>query len=148
MNVPVLGRFALPACTAMLCATPDPHIPPLPPAHLTLAGMKGMATVRMLRQLEQRTGRHISELFDLIVGTSTGERCCHIGVLCRTHRTGSLPSCCTWQRWRCLSIGESLSCCTCAGGLLAVAVGLRRMSLDDCEDIYKVRAGYISAACV
>ena len=62
--------------------------------------MKGMATVRMLRQLEQRTGRHISELFDLIVGTSTG-------------------------------------------GLLAVALGLRRMSMDDAEDIYKVGGGWL-----
>eukprot|EP00887_Chlorella_sp_A99_P000219 scaffold13.g219.t1 len=58
-------------------------------------GMKGIATVRMLRQLEARTGRHPADLFDLIVGTSTG-------------------------------------------GLLAVAMGLRRMSMDECEDIYKV----------
>lgn len=58
-------------------------------------GMKGMATVRLLRQLEARTGRPIHDLFDLIVGTSTG-------------------------------------------GLLAVAVGLRKFSLDECEHIYKV----------
>jgi patatin-like phospholipase/acyl hydrolase len=31
-----------------------------------------MAIVRQLRQLEERTGRHIHELFDLICGTSTG----------------------------------------------------------------------------
>jgi hypothetical protein len=35
-------------------------------------GMKGMATVRLLRQLEERSGRRLHELFDLIVGTSTG----------------------------------------------------------------------------
>ncbi|KAL6778960.1 hypothetical protein ACKKBF_B19310 [Auxenochlorella protothecoides x Auxenochlorella symbiontica] len=58
-------------------------------------GMKGMATVRMLRELEARTGRRVHELFDLIVGTSTG-------------------------------------------GLLAVALALRRMTLDECEAIYKV----------
>jgi hypothetical protein len=34
-------------------------------------GMRGMATVRMLRRLEEGTGRRIHELFDLICGTST-----------------------------------------------------------------------------
>ena len=58
-------------------------------------GMKGMATVRLLRQLELHTGRPIHSLFDLIVGTSTG-------------------------------------------GLLTVALGLRKLSLDECEHIYKV----------
>ncbi|KAK9861855.1 hypothetical protein WJX84_002096 [Apatococcus fuscideae] len=35
-------------------------------------GMKGIAIIRLLRQLEERTGRRIHELFDLICGTSTG----------------------------------------------------------------------------
>ena len=35
-------------------------------------GMKGLSTVKLLRQLESSTGRRIHELFDLICGTSTG----------------------------------------------------------------------------
>lgn len=57
-------------------------------------GMRGMATVQMLRNIEQGTGRRIHEMFDLICGTSTG-------------------------------------------GLLAVALGIKLMDLDQCEDIYK-----------
>ncbi len=34
--------------------------------------MQGIAIIRVLRQLESRTGRRIYELFDLICGTSTG----------------------------------------------------------------------------
>jgi patatin-like phospholipase/acyl hydrolase len=33
---------------------------------------QGIAIVRLLRQLENRTGRRIHELFDLVCGTSTG----------------------------------------------------------------------------
>ena len=33
---------------------------------------QGIAIVRLLRQLEARTGRRTAELFDLICGTSTG----------------------------------------------------------------------------
>ena len=57
-------------------------------------GMKGMTTVRMLKQIEQGTGKRIHELFDLICGTSTG-------------------------------------------GMLAVALGIKHMTLDQCEEIYK-----------
>jgi len=35
-------------------------------------GMRGLVTLVMLQELEQRTGRRIHELFDLVVGTSTG----------------------------------------------------------------------------
>ena len=56
--------------------------------------LQGIATIRMLRQLEQRTGKPIRELFDLVCGTSTG-------------------------------------------GILAVALSLQQLTLDDCEDIYR-----------
>ena len=35
-------------------------------------GMKGLSTLKMLRELERCTGKRIHELFDLICGTSTG----------------------------------------------------------------------------
>uniref|UniRef100_A0A166IVX7 Patatin n=1 Tax=Daucus carota subsp. sativus TaxID=79200 RepID=A0A166IVX7_DAUCS len=57
-------------------------------------GMKGLATVQILREIEKGTGKQMHELFDLICGTSTG-------------------------------------------GMLAVALGIKLMSLDKCEDIYK-----------
>eukprot|EP00775_Hariotina_reticulata_P011345 gene11345-11494_t len=56
-------------------------------------GMKGMAMVELLRQLERRAGVPIWTLFDVICGTSTG-------------------------------------------GLLAVGLGILRLSLDECQDIY------------
>nr|DAD20537.1 TPA_asm: hypothetical protein HUJ06_022000 [Nelumbo nucifera] len=57
-------------------------------------GMKGLATVQILKQIEQGTGRRIHEMFDLICGTSTG-------------------------------------------GMLAIALGIKLMTLDQCEEIYK-----------
>ncbi|XP_027088093.1 phospholipase A I-like isoform X2 [Coffea arabica] len=57
-------------------------------------GMKGLATVRMLKEIEKGTGKQIHELFDLICGTSTG-------------------------------------------GMLAVALAIKLMSLERCEEIYK-----------
>nr|XP_043620589.1 phospholipase A I [Erigeron canadensis] len=57
-------------------------------------GMKGLATVRILKEIENGTGKQIHEMFDLICGTSTG-------------------------------------------GMLAVALGIKLMSLEECEDIYK-----------
>ncbi|CAN1196966.1 Phospholipase A I [Linum perenne] len=57
-------------------------------------GMKGLATVQILKAIEKGTGKRIHELFDLICGTSTG-------------------------------------------GMLAVALGIKLMSLDQCEEIYK-----------
>ena len=35
-------------------------------------GVRGLVQIEMLRQIEQRTGKRITELFDWIVGTSTG----------------------------------------------------------------------------
>lgn len=57
-------------------------------------GMKGLATVQMLRKIEQGTGKRIHEIFDLICGTSTG-------------------------------------------GMLAIALAIKHLSLDECEEIYK-----------
>ncbi|KAL6840609.1 hypothetical protein ACP4OV_029473 [Aristida adscensionis] len=56
-------------------------------------GMKGLATVQILKQIEQGTGKRIHEMFDLICGTSTG-------------------------------------------GMLAMALGIKQMTLDQCEEIY------------
>ncbi|EEF43897.1 conserved hypothetical protein [Ricinus communis] len=57
-------------------------------------GMKGLATVQILKAIEKGTGKRIHELFDLICGTSTG-------------------------------------------GMLAVALGIKLMTLSQCEEIYK-----------
>ncbi|KAI3456431.1 hypothetical protein Pfo_013094 [Paulownia fortunei] len=57
-------------------------------------GMKGLATVKILKEIEKGTGKQIHELFDLVCGTSTG-------------------------------------------GMLAVALGIKLMSLEKCEEIYK-----------
>ncbi|KAK9681595.1 hypothetical protein RND81_10G013700 [Saponaria officinalis] len=57
-------------------------------------GMKGLATVKILKELEKGSGRQIHEMFDLICGTSTG-------------------------------------------GMLAVALGIKLMTLEKCEEIYK-----------
>ncbi|XP_047307568.1 phospholipase A I isoform X2 [Impatiens glandulifera] len=57
-------------------------------------GMKGLATVQILKEIEKGTGKQIHEMFDLICGTSTG-------------------------------------------GMLAVALAIKQMSLEKCEDIYK-----------
>lgn len=57
-------------------------------------GMKGMAMVEQLRQIEARAGRPIGELFDVIGGTSTG-------------------------------------------ALLAVGLGVMRMTLDDMDEMYR-----------
>ncbi|KAL6992747.1 Phospholipase A I [Sarracenia purpurea var. burkii] len=57
-------------------------------------GMKGLATVQILKEIERGSGKQIHEMFDLICGTSTG-------------------------------------------GMLAVALGIKQMSLEKCEDIYK-----------
>lgn len=97
--------------------------------------MKGMATVRLLRELERHTGKPVSELFDLI-GARGGGR-----------GGGSEPArmgCCCWPQQQPLPpthppATEPLPAVgTSTGGLLAVALGLRRMSMDECEDIYKV----------
>lgn len=65
--------------------------------HTQHSSWQGMSTVRLLKQLEERTGRRIHELFDLVAGTSTG-------------------------------------------GILAVAVALKRFTLSECEDIYRCAA--------
>ncbi|KAK4386691.1 Phospholipase A I [Sesamum angolense] len=66
-------------------------------------GMKGMATVKILKEIERNTGKQMHELFDLICGTSTG-------------------------------------------GMLAVALGIKAMSLERCEGIYKELGKVVFAA--
>ncbi|KAL0310711.1 UNVERIFIED_CONTAM: Phospholipase A I [Sesamum angustifolium] len=39
-------------------------------------GMKGMATVKILKEIERNTGKQMHELFDLICGTSRWYACC------------------------------------------------------------------------
>lgn len=99
-----LGGNQPAACLGLLLRAAVPcragrHLPPVAvpgsPAPLRPPRAQGIATVRLLRELEARTGRRIHEMFDLICGTSTG-------------------------------------------GLLAVALGLRKLSLDECDHIYKV----------
>ncbi|XVF87704.1 hypothetical protein PTKIN_Ptkin18bG0141900 [Pterospermum kingtungense] len=57
-------------------------------------GMRGLATVLILKEIEKRTGKRMHELFDLICGTSTG-------------------------------------------GILAAGLGMRLMSIDRLEEIYR-----------
>jgi patatin-like phospholipase/acyl hydrolase len=38
----------------------------------SLVWLQGLATLRVLWQLQERTGRRMHELFDLVCGTSTG----------------------------------------------------------------------------
>ncbi|KAL0407272.1 UNVERIFIED_CONTAM: Phospholipase A I [Sesamum latifolium] len=66
-------------------------------------GMKGLATVKILKEIERNTGKQMHELFDLICGTSTG-------------------------------------------GMLAVALGIKVMSLERCEGIYKELGKVVFAA--
>ncbi|KAE8731010.1 Phospholipase A I [Hibiscus syriacus] len=57
-------------------------------------GMKGLATVQILQEIEKGTGKRMHELFDLICGTSTG-------------------------------------------GIFAAALGIKSMSADQLEEIYR-----------
>ena len=68
-------RLALPAgavddrSPCLLASWMTVRLQPLhcPPTHLADGGgMKGMATVRLLRELERHTGKRVWELFDLI----------------------------------------------------------------------------------
>jgi patatin-like phospholipase/acyl hydrolase len=67
-------------------------------------GMRGIVTVRMLRELEARTGRSVYDMFDLIGGTSTG-------------------------------------------GILAVALGVKEFTLQQCDDLYSKLGRKVSARC-
>jgi len=76
---------------------------------------QGLSTLRMLWQLQDRTGRKIHELFDLVCGTSTG------GILAAALaiRSAPLPEC--EEIYRCAAAGMrdhshdelvKRSCCT------------------------------------
>lgn len=60
----------------------------------SLVWPQGLASLRMLWALQERTGRRMHELFDLVCGTSTG-------------------------------------------GILAAALAIRCVSLQECEEIYR-----------
>jgi len=75
------------------------HDPPRHPGGVRIlsldgGGMKGLATIKLLRGIERAAKRPLCELFDLVIGTSTG-------------------------------------------ALLAVALMVKGMSLDECEAVYK-----------
>ena len=75
------------------------HDPPRHPGGVRVlsldgGGMKGLATIRLLRGIENAARRPLPELFDLVIGTSTG-------------------------------------------ALLAVALMVKGLSLDECEAVYK-----------
>ena len=57
-------------------------------------GMKGLAALKLIKEIEKRTGKKIWQLFDVVGGTSTG-------------------------------------------GMLAVALGIKRYSVEDCEYVYR-----------
>lgn len=94
--------------------------------------MKGMATVRLLRELERHTGRRIWELFDLIGergrwplrrGPVAAQRAQQPAWACaEPPRLARAPP----------AVGTS------TGGLLAVALGLLKLDMDACDHIYKV----------
>lgn len=75
------------------------HDPPRHPGGVRVlsldgGGMKGLSTIRLLRGIEHAAKRPLQEIFDLVIGTSTG-------------------------------------------ALLAVALMVKGMSLDECEAVYK-----------
>jgi hypothetical protein len=86
-----------------------------------------MATVRLLRELERHTGQRIQDMFDLIGGHQHG---CALAQTC-------------WKAWSGVQHPHSIlltpsAVGTSTGGLLAVAIGLRQMTPDECSYIYKV----------
>lgn len=88
-------------------------------------GMRGLATLRQLEDIENRTGRSIWELFDLICGTSTG------GSACGRHCV-DIPS---FVLFVCLF--SAFFSCPNACSVLAAALGVHRHSTDCCEALYR-----------
>ncbi|KAL5972699.1 Phospholipase A I [Asimina triloba] len=105
-------------------------------------GMKGLATVQILKRIEQGTGKRIHEMFDLICGTSTGGMLAiALGI-----KQMSLDQCEEiYKKLGRIEQGTGkrihemfdLICGTSTGGMLAIALGIKQMSLDQCEEIYK-----------
>ncbi|CAI5503108.1 unnamed protein product [Closterium sp. Naga37s-1] len=91
-------------------------------------GMRGMAMVQMLRQIEGRTGRRVHELFDLVCGTSTG------GMLAAELGIKRL----TLDQCDDVRVHElfDLVCGTSTGGMLAAELGIKRLTLDQCDDVW------------
>ena len=92
----VLGRsgslHALPGHHARRARCSAPIIPP------DGGGMKGMATVRLLREMERHTGKRIHELFDLIGGSAWPPGCRLVGHRSPEHLLGRREGRCTDAR--------------------------------------------------
>ncbi len=104
--------------------------------------LQGLATLRMLWQLQERTGRRIHELFDLVCGTSTG------GILAAALAVRCVPLAECEEIYRRASVGPrtavqppvsltALACGTLTGSLLPAVLVIRCELLAECREIHR-----------